>query len=251
MTNGHGCRRSALQNVQRRSAQQPYSEQPLRSVPSPYKHGRPTIKRRTCVRNSGEFEAYIKETDNFAALKACEPGLPPTAFNRLADNWRPLFAIAQIAGAPWPELALASFNKLTNPLLTEGKSRSEIGISLPPLFQVQGSAVQSSTVQGSSANSDLTNSNFTDCPGSQLLADIRQIFTQSNASRLSSAQIVRALCALPDRTYAQRWSISSEPRRLAGILRPFGINPRTLRFDGRLAKGYLLADLPTPTEPRP
>ena len=177
--------------------------------------------------------------DNFAALKACEPVLPPTAFNRLADNWRPLFAIAQIAGAPWPDLALSSFKHLVNPPL-------RLPLSLPSLSQIQ-----SSTVQRSSATSDFTNSNFTDCPGSQLLADIRSIFTQSNASRLSSAQIVRALCALPGRTYAQRSSLSSEPRRLARILRPFGINPRTLRFDGRLAKGYLLADLPTPTEPRP
>jgi len=36
--------------------------------------------------------------DNFAALQACDPAMPPTAFNRLADNWRPLFAIARIAG---------------------------------------------------------------------------------------------------------------------------------------------------------
>jgi hypothetical protein len=36
--------------------------------------------------------------DNFAAIAACDPLLPPEAFNRLGDNWRPLFAIAQIIG---------------------------------------------------------------------------------------------------------------------------------------------------------
>ena len=51
--------------------------------------------------------------DNFDALKSCEPVLPPTAFNRLADNWRPLFAIAQIVGGDWPERALQAFNQLT------------------------------------------------------------------------------------------------------------------------------------------
>src|SRR5205807_419727 len=51
--------------------------------------------------------------DNFAALAACKPDLPPSAFNRLADNWRPLLAIAQIAGGHWPDLARNAFNQLT------------------------------------------------------------------------------------------------------------------------------------------
>jgi len=40
--------------------------------------------------------------DNFAALQACDPPMPPGAYNRVADNWRPIFAIAQIAGGDWP-----------------------------------------------------------------------------------------------------------------------------------------------------
>src|SRR5262249_13380565 len=32
--------------------------------------------------------------DNFSRLETADPELPETAFNRLADNWRPLFAIA-------------------------------------------------------------------------------------------------------------------------------------------------------------
>src|SRR5437764_1577962 len=51
--------------------------------------------------------------DNFAALQACDPAMPPTAFNRLADNWRPLFAIAQIAGGDWPRRVREAFNHLT------------------------------------------------------------------------------------------------------------------------------------------
>jgi hypothetical protein len=50
--------------------------------------------------------------DNFDALKACDPVLPQTAFNRLADNWRPLFAIAQVAGGDWPARAAAAFQHL-------------------------------------------------------------------------------------------------------------------------------------------
>jgi hypothetical protein len=51
--------------------------------------------------------------DNFDALAACNPPMPQDAFNRLADNWRPLFAIAQIAGGDWPQRAAEAFALLT------------------------------------------------------------------------------------------------------------------------------------------
>jgi hypothetical protein len=41
--------------------------------------------------------------DNFAALQVCDSPLPANAFNRLADNWPPLFASGQIAGRAWPK----------------------------------------------------------------------------------------------------------------------------------------------------
>src|SRR5438477_8752133 len=37
-----------------------------------------------------------------------------TAYTRIADNWRPLFAIAYVAGADWPQLALEAYHHLTN-----------------------------------------------------------------------------------------------------------------------------------------
>jgi len=51
--------------------------------------------------------------DNRAQIEACDPAMPSGAFNRLADNWRPLFAIAEIAGGDWPQRAAAAFTKLT------------------------------------------------------------------------------------------------------------------------------------------
>lgn len=51
--------------------------------------------------------------DNLARLESCDPVLPSGAFNRLADNWRPLFAIAEVAGGDWPQRAAAAFAKLT------------------------------------------------------------------------------------------------------------------------------------------
>ena len=47
--------------------------------------------------------------DNIVALESSDPKLPNGVFNRLADNWRPLFAIAEIAGGDWPERCAAAF----------------------------------------------------------------------------------------------------------------------------------------------
>src|SRR5262249_30787398 len=52
--------------------------------------------------------------DNFDTLKRCDPKLPESAFNRLADNWRPLFAIAEVAGGDWPRRCAEAFTKLTS-----------------------------------------------------------------------------------------------------------------------------------------
>jgi len=50
--------------------------------------------------------------DNLDALKRCDPTLPETAFNRLADNWRPLFTIAEVVGGDWPKRCVDAYSKL-------------------------------------------------------------------------------------------------------------------------------------------
>ena len=39
--------------------------------------------------------------DNADAIAATEPEMPAGLYNRTADNWRPLLAIATIAGGDW------------------------------------------------------------------------------------------------------------------------------------------------------
>jgi putative DNA primase/helicase len=51
--------------------------------------------------------------DNSVRLSEIDPELPEAAYNRVADNWRPLFAIAEVAGGDWPERASACFTALT------------------------------------------------------------------------------------------------------------------------------------------
>jgi putative DNA primase/helicase len=52
--------------------------------------------------------------DNAKALIAARPVLPEGFQNRLAANWRPLLAIADVAGGEWPELARKVAKTLSN-----------------------------------------------------------------------------------------------------------------------------------------
>lgn len=52
--------------------------------------------------------------DHSMQLETVDPELPDGVYNRLADNWRPLFAIAQVAGGDWPQRAAAAFTNLTS-----------------------------------------------------------------------------------------------------------------------------------------
>jgi hypothetical protein len=65
--------------------------------------------------------------DNFVALQTCNPEMPKTAHNRQADNWRPLFAIAQVAGGDWPDIVTQSFNQLS---ARDDRDAQSIGINL-------------------------------------------------------------------------------------------------------------------------
>jgi putative DNA primase/helicase len=44
-------------------------------------------------------------TDNVDPVRLGDPEMPPGLFNRAADNWRPLLAIADAAGRDWPARA--------------------------------------------------------------------------------------------------------------------------------------------------
>jgi Protein of unknown function (DUF3631) len=57
--------------------------------------------------------------DNQAALRAFRPKMPDGLNDRHEDSWRPLLAIAECAGGPWPELARAAAVALTEDQLDE------------------------------------------------------------------------------------------------------------------------------------
>ena len=69
-----------------------------------------------------------------------EPELPPILFNRLGDNWRPLFAIAQIVGGQWPRSHSSSEPESSRHLPRTGRSAAPAALDLRRLRDEAGRA---------------------------------------------------------------------------------------------------------------
>jgi len=134
--------------------------------------------------------------DNAQALHDADPVVPLRM--RDADNWRPLLAIAEVAGGEW----LARAQRAAETL---------------------------------SASED-------DQPrGIQLLADIKGVFERLETDRLTSAGLVAQLTSMEERPWTEwRDGKPLTKRQMANLLKPFGIQPRTVRIADETAKGYAL-----------
>jgi putative DNA primase/helicase len=139
--------------------------------------------------------------DNHAILKATRPVLPANAYNRLGDNWRPLFAIAQVIGGDWPARALASFNQLTAKPRDDAQS---LGIRL--LSDIRQVFMESGAKRLPSKNLVATLLDMADRP-----------WLEANTGRGA---------------INERW--------LARHLSPFGINAVILRIGDQRLRGYEL-----------
>jgi putative DNA primase/helicase len=134
--------------------------------------------------------------DHFVELAEIDPAMPANLRGRAADNWRPLIAIAEVAGDDWPEKARRAAE-----LLSAGRSEQSAGI--------------------------------------MLLDDIRTLFSDRNADRLTSAEIVDVLGKREDRPWSEwRGDKPITTRQLARLLEPFGVRPTTIRTHAGTAKGY-------------
>jgi putative DNA primase/helicase len=140
--------------------------------------------------------------DNAAGLEACDPALPSGAFNRLADNWRPLFAIAEIAGGDWPQQAAAAFAKLTAKEDTDAQ-----GIGTMLLADVWQAFQEARAVR---------------------------MFSKSLVESLLAMSDHPWPEAHKGRPITETW--------LARRLRSFSVQPHTLRIADERAKGYEIAD---------
>jgi hypothetical protein len=163
----------------------------------------PFDPRRTAAEDQLRAKLARWTCENFPRLEGCKPVLPAQAQNRLADNWRALFAIAEVAGAKWPRRAAEAFRLLNQDRLAEDEQSIRI----------------------------------------KLLNDVRTVFDAKHALRLPSAVLALELALLegqPWAEYAGRRAISTH--QVAHLLRGFGIRPRTMRIGVTMAKGYAVTD---------
>src|SRR5205085_1767546 len=139
-------------------------------------------------------------------LQACDPPMPPTAYNRVADNWRPLFAIAHTVGGDWPALALEAYRHLTNRhpnTSIVAQTSSSAGSRGVPAPRPEPHRTQHSTNNSQPLNASTV----------KLLNAIRQVFAQSGTTRMTSKQLVESLRALADPV--QQSAIGNRPSAIS------------------------------------
>ena len=74
-------------------------------------------------------------TDNLDALQEAEPDMPAELNDRAADNWRPLLAIADLAGSHWPATARKVAGDISADQLDEDSHRVTLLADVRAIFQ--------------------------------------------------------------------------------------------------------------------
>ena len=140
--------------------------------------------------------------DRREELGSCDPILPPGAYNRVADNWRPLFAIAEVAGGDWPQRAANAFAKLQS-----GKDADAEGIGVMLLADIKLALEQVNSAR---------------------------IFSKDLVVSLTSMSDRPWLEARRGMPINENW--------IARQLRMFDVRPKDIRIGESHAKGYEAAD---------
>jgi class 3 adenylate cyclase len=187
-----------------------------RSVVINLRRRKPTEKVKSFRRDrAGDLNVLARKMarwahDHTAALTAADPDMGEL-MNRVADNWRPLFAIAEAAGGPWP--------KMVREIATAAdKATSEQSVFVLLLQDIRW------IFDGRPE---------TDDNGGTVLHG-------SKSDRLSSAELVSQLITIEGRPWAE-WKGGREITQngLARMLDRFGIRPGTIRLHtGQTPKGY-------------
>lgn len=77
-----------------------------------------------------------------------------------------------------------------------------------------------------------------------LLQDLREIFGSQNADKLPSAELVKKLIVDKDKPWCEyKNGRPISQHQLARMLKPYGIRPIVIRFDGETPRGYELTQL--------
>jgi hypothetical protein len=142
--------------------------------------------------------------DNADAIGALDPETPPTLFNRDADNWRPLFQIADVAGGEWPQRARAA-------ALSGAPDLDEVSLLELLLGDI---------------------GDIFDAMPDDLL--------DPKAKRISSAEMIEKLCEIEPRPWSEfgKSGKAITQNKLARQLKPLGIAPQNIRSGDDVVRGY-------------
>lgn len=141
-------------------------------------------------------------TPHQATLQAAWPEMPAGIEDRNADCWEPLLAIADIAGAGWPERARVAAVALVAD--ARGHARESLGI--------------------------------------KLLADCHSAFTSVAAEYLPTENLLNTLNSYEESPWGDLRGKPLDARSLARRLSKYGIHPVTVRVGDSTPKGYRRSD---------
>lgn len=143
-----------------------------------------------------------------AELRGALPDIPASLNDRAADGWEPLLAIADAAGGTWPQRA----------------REAAVALHSDPW-------VQEETL------------------GLTLLRAIREIFTQQGLKKISTEKLISELTKRDNEPWGEWWGHAvsggdtrGSGYRLARLLKPFGIAPRTVKIGEMARRGFLRTD---------
>jgi putative DNA primase/helicase len=143
--------------------------------------------------------------DNAKSIATMRPSALPAVSDRANDNWRPLFAVAEVAGGDWPERARTAACLLADRVGHDAASVGEMLIA--DIHEI-----------------------FTS----------RRAGSADHVGRLASVELTGRLVQLEGRPWAE-WKAGKplSPNALARQLKMFKIQPATMRLDdGSILKGY-------------
>lgn len=143
-------------------------------------------------------------SDNREQLGTYDPNFSNTAVHRIADRWRPLQAIAEIAGGEWPSRGLRAMHRL--------REASTPNTALTLLASVR------------------------DVMGSE-----ERISTAELVNRLCNMEDGAWCDFNTGEVDPQKRSI--QPRQIGSLLRDYGVRPKDIRVGDGVKKGYRSIDL--------
>ena len=159
----------------------------------------------------GELESLRRKawrwaSDNAEELRDADPEIPSSLHDRARDNWRPLLAIADLAGGEWPKRARDAALVLHGGEREDGSVRTLLLLDLRDLFETRREERLSS----------------------EEIVDALALMEERPWPEWGR----------------QKKPLTT--RALAVLLGPFGVEPKQLKFGGKKHRGYELKDLEEP-----